>query len=115
MHHTLIEQLAYLKRLHGKGDSRSYLEAHKESWRKKHGSFTLEEQKAWKVSCRKDKKLRTALGRAITDIESMVEKLYRNSSSQSKESLLKMIIDITGETPKWYQKELSEKKKAGDR
>jgi hypothetical protein len=28
--------------------------------------------------------------------------------------LLKMIIEITGETPKWYQKELEEKKKTGD-
>lgn len=115
MHRTLIEQLAYLKRLYGKSDSQSYFEAHKKSWRKKHGSFTLDEQKAWKVSYRKDKKLRTALGRAMTDIESMVEKLYRRSSPQSKESLLKMIIDITGETPKWYREELEENVKTSNK
>lgn len=33
-----------------------------------------------------------------------------NLSPERKESLLKMIIEITGETPKWYQKELDEKK-----
>jgi excinuclease UvrABC nuclease subunit len=32
-------------------------------------------------------------------------------SSEQKESLLKIVVDITGETPKWYQKELDEKLK----
>ena len=35
-----------------------------------------------------------------------------NMSPERKESLLKMIIEITGETPKWYQEELEENRKA---
>jgi hypothetical protein len=34
-----------------------------------------------------------------------------NLSPERKESLLKMIIEITGETPKWYQEELEENRK----
>jgi hypothetical protein len=34
-----------------------------------------------------------------------------NMSPERKESLLKMIIEITGETPKWYQEELEENRK----
>jgi hypothetical protein len=37
-----------------------------------------------------------------------------NLTSERKKALMKMVIEITGETPKWYQKELSEKKKTGD-
>ena len=33
-----------------------------------------------------------------------------NLTSERKKALMKMLIEITGETPKWYQKELDEKK-----
>ena len=104
----LIEYLSHLKKLRVAGDSRSYLEEHKKKWSQKQDDFTSVNQKEWKANYRRDKKLRTAVGRAVTDIESMIERLYVHSSPERKKALLKMVIDITGETPKWYKKEMDE-------
>ena len=106
-----VECLARLKRERGTGDSRSYLESHKNCWNKKQAVSTYDMHKAWRQCYHKDKKLRTALGRAITDMESMIERLYDCSSPERKKILLDKAIEITGETPKWCQKELDEKLK----
>ena len=73
-------------------------------------SVTASENNAMSLIKHLPSALRTALGRAETDIESMIEKLHRHLPKDRKEALLKIVIEITGETPEWYRKELEGKK-----
>jgi hypothetical protein len=107
---ALIGYLSDIKKLKGGGDARSYLEKHKALWCKQNGVSSNKGHREWRAVYVKDKRLRTALGRAETDIESMIEKLHRHLPKDRKEALLKIVIEITGETPEWYRKELEGKK-----
>ena len=107
---ALIGYLSDIKKLKGGGDARSYLEKHKALWCKQNGVSSNKGHREWRAVYVKDKRLRTALGRAETDIESMIEKLHRHLPKDRKEALLKMVIEITGETPEWYRKEMEGKK-----
>ena len=103
---ALIGYLSDIKKLRDEGDSRYYLEKHKAMWCNQNCVSLNKEYKAWRVAYARDKRLRTALRRAETDIESMIEKLYRHFPQVRKEALLKMLIEVIGETPEWYKKEL---------